>query len=105
MTQIEYRQKGEIFLQYLEALLTKNTYLLGNSVTAADIGIMPFVRQFAHVDRDIFYSLPQTTILDIVKYVDSRHYKYDNYQMPKIKKTIRGSQSFKRSIGERIGVR
>ena len=58
MTQIEYRQKGEVFLQDLEALLTKNTYLLGNNVTVADIGIMPFVRQFAHVDRDIFYSLP-----------------------------------------------
>jgi len=58
MTQTEYRQKGEIFLQDLEALLTKNTYLLGNSVTVADIAIMPFVRQFAHVDRDIFYSLP-----------------------------------------------
>lgn len=58
MTQIEYRQKGEIFLQDLEALLTKNTYLLGNNVTVADIGIIPFVRQFAHVDRDIFYSLP-----------------------------------------------
>ena len=58
MTQIEYRQQGEIFLQDLEALLTKNTYLLGNNVTVADIGIMPFVRQFAHVDRDIFYSLP-----------------------------------------------
>ena len=58
MTQTEYRQKGEAFLQILEALLTKNTYLLGDSVTIADIGIMPFVRQFAHVDRDIFYSLP-----------------------------------------------
>jgi len=58
MTQIEYRQQGEIFLQDLEALLTKNTYLLGNNVTVADIGIMPFVRQFAHVDRDVFYSLP-----------------------------------------------
>lgn len=58
MTQIEYRQKGEIFLQDLEALLTKNTYLLGNSVTVADIGIMPFIRQFAHVDRDVFCELP-----------------------------------------------
>ena len=58
MTQTEYRQKGEAFLQILEALLTKNTYLLGDSVTIADIGIMPFIRQFAHVDRDIFYSLP-----------------------------------------------
>ena len=58
MTQTEYRQKGEAFLQILEALLTKNTYLLGDNVTIADIGIMPFVRQFAHVDRDVFYSLP-----------------------------------------------
>ena len=58
MTQTEYRQKGEVFLQILEALLTKNTYLLGDSVTIADIGIMPFVRQFAHVDRYVFYSLP-----------------------------------------------
>ena len=58
MTQTEYRQKGEAFLQILEELLTKNTYLLGDSVTIADIGIMPFIRQFAHVDRDIFYSLP-----------------------------------------------
>jgi len=58
MTQIEYRQKGEIFLQHLETLLTKNTCLLSNSVTVADIGIMPFVRQFAHVDHDVFYELP-----------------------------------------------
>ncbi|WAI88179.1 hypothetical protein SC65A3_01644 [Psychrobacter sp. SC65A.3] len=58
MTQTEYRQKGEIFLQVLEELLTKNPYLLGKTVTIADIGIMPFVRQFAHVDRNVFYSLP-----------------------------------------------
>ncbi|AGP48505.1 glutathione S-transferase [Psychrobacter sp. G] len=58
MTQTEYRQKGEIFLKVLEELLTKNPYLLGETVTIADIGIMPFVRQFAHVDRNVFYSLP-----------------------------------------------
>ncbi|WP_201596193.1 glutathione S-transferase [Psychrobacter fulvigenes] len=58
MTQTEYRQRGEVFLQTLEELLTKNSYLLGNKVTIADIGIMPFVRQFAHVDREVFYDLP-----------------------------------------------
>ena len=58
MTQTEYRQKGEAFLQLLEELLTKSPYLLGKSVTLADIGIMPFVRQFAHVNRDVFYDLP-----------------------------------------------
>ncbi|WP_296243275.1 MULTISPECIES: glutathione S-transferase [unclassified Psychrobacter] len=58
MTQVEYRQKGEVFLQTLEELLTKNPYLLGDSATTADIGIMPFIRQFAHVNRDVFYRLP-----------------------------------------------
>ena len=58
MTQTEYRQQGEGFLQVLEELLTKNAYLLGSHVTIADIAIMPFVRQFAHVDRDVFYNLP-----------------------------------------------
>ena len=42
----------------LDELLAKNHYLLGDSATIADIGIVPFVRQFAHVDRDVFYSLP-----------------------------------------------
>ncbi len=58
MTQEEYRLQGEVFLQALEELLSNKPYLLGDKVTIADIGIMPFVRQFAHVDRDIFYSLP-----------------------------------------------
>ena len=58
MTQIEYRQQGEVFLQQLEKQLKKHTYLLGDKVTVADIGIMPFVRQFAHVDREVFYGLP-----------------------------------------------
>jgi len=62
MTQTEYRQQGEVFLQDLEALLNENTYLLGSSVTIADIGIMPFVRQFAHVDREVFYDLPYPKI-------------------------------------------
>ena len=58
MTQPEYRQRGEAFLQVLEELLAKNSYRLGDSATIADIGIVPFVRQFAHVDRDVFYGLP-----------------------------------------------
>jgi len=57
-SQLEYRQQGEVFLQILEHSLTRNRYLLGDDISIADIGIMPFVRQFAHVDREVFYSLP-----------------------------------------------
>lgn len=58
LRQLDYRQNGEVFLQELEGLLAKNRYLLGENISIADIGIMPFVRQFAHVDRAVFYSLP-----------------------------------------------
>ncbi|WP_264756365.1 glutathione S-transferase [Marinobacter litoralis] len=57
-SQLEYRQQGEVFLQALEALLGQNTFLLGERISLADIAVMPFVRQFAHVDREVFYSLP-----------------------------------------------
>lgn len=58
LTQSEYRQRGEVFLQGLERALADHRYLLGDRISIADIGIMPFVRQFAHVDQDVFYSLP-----------------------------------------------
>ena len=58
MSQADYRQKGEVFLQQLEDLLSQHHYLLGNKISVTDIGVMPFVRQFAHVDREVFYNLP-----------------------------------------------
>ena len=66
-TELEYRQKGEEFLQVLEELLTNNKYLLGSNISMADIGIMPFVRQFAHVNRDVFYSLPYPNLQQWLK--------------------------------------
>lgn len=49
-----YRQKGEIFLAQLNTHLEKYPYLMGNSMTLADLAIFPFVRQFAHVDKKWF---------------------------------------------------
>lgn len=57
-SQLEYRQQGESFIQMLEELLSANSYLLGSTISKADIALVPFVRQFAHVDRDTFYRLP-----------------------------------------------
>ncbi len=68
MTETEYRQKGEMFLKNLEQLLIKNTFLLADSATIADIAIMPFVRQFAHVDREVFKSLPYPNLQRWLKY-------------------------------------
>lgn len=55
---LHYRQQGERFLRTLETLLAEHDYLLGHTISKADIAIVPFVRQFAHVDRETFYALP-----------------------------------------------
>lgn len=49
-----YREKGLVFLDTLERLLSQHTYLLSNDVSLADLAIFPFVRQFAHVDKNWF---------------------------------------------------
>lgn len=49
-----YRQQGLPFLNDLEAMLSKTDFLLGHQVSIADIAAMPFVRQYAHVDRPWF---------------------------------------------------
>ncbi|MHC8320623.1 glutathione S-transferase [Pseudomonas sp. GB2N2] len=49
-----YRSEGEVFLSRLEALLEGRDYLLAVHPSLADMALMPFVRQFAHVDREWF---------------------------------------------------
>lgn len=51
-----YRQKGEEFIGELETLLSEQSFLFGDSITLADMAIAPFVRQFAHVDREWFFA-------------------------------------------------
>lgn len=52
--QIEYRKKGEVFLQKLELQLLTTPFLLGQNPSLADIAIFPFIRQFAAVDNAWF---------------------------------------------------
>jgi glutathione S-transferase len=49
-----HRQECVLYLERLEEKLTENTYLFGNHITLADMAIAPFVRQFAHTDKDWF---------------------------------------------------
>ncbi|WLH82296.1 glutathione S-transferase [Pseudomonas sp. FP2338] len=53
-----YRAEGEVFLHKLEALLASNDYLLAEHLSLADMALAPFVRQFAHVDREWFAQTP-----------------------------------------------
>ena len=53
-----YRTEGEVFLRRLDELLERRDYLLADHPTLADMALMPFVRQFAHVDREWFAQTP-----------------------------------------------
>lgn len=51
-----YRDQCLVTLNKLErALQENNGFLVGGRMTLADAAIFPFVRQFAHVDREWFY--------------------------------------------------
>ena len=50
----EYRQQAEVFLQILDKKLHTTQYLISNSIKLVDIAILPFIRQFAYVDKNWF---------------------------------------------------
>lgn len=51
-----YRDKAFAFIMKLEKHLSKQSFLHGDTLGFNDLAILPFVRQFAHVDRDWFFS-------------------------------------------------
>jgi glutathione S-transferase len=59
-----YRAEGEVFLRRLDELLEGRDYLLVNHPTLADVALMPFIRQFAHVDREWFAQTPYRRLQD-----------------------------------------
>ena len=53
-----YRTKEEVFLRTLDELLQQRTYPVADHVSLADMPLAPFIRQFAHVDREWFAQTP-----------------------------------------------
>ncbi len=49
-----YRARGDVFLRRLEGRLSQCAFLLGDTVSLADIAVFPFIRQFAGVDQAWF---------------------------------------------------
>ena len=57
-TENYYRERCEEFIEELEEMLSEHRYLLSDSLTLADIGVLPFVRLFSRVDEDWFAEAP-----------------------------------------------
>ncbi|WP_205341912.1 glutathione S-transferase [Denitrificimonas caeni] len=52
------RQRCEVFIAELERKLEKSHYLMGDRASLADYAVLPFVRQFARVDRKWYVQSP-----------------------------------------------
>ena len=52
------RQQCELFIAELEQRLSKHAYFLGDKPCLADYAILPFIRQFARVDRQWYLQAP-----------------------------------------------
>lgn len=60
---IENREAGLACLKVWDQRLSDQVHLFGDQVLLADIAIFPFVRQFAHVDREWFDAAPLPHVL------------------------------------------
>ncbi|WP_420861958.1 glutathione S-transferase [Algirhabdus cladophorae] len=57
------RAKASVFLMGLDEQLGTKAYLFGQSPSMADMGILPFVRQFANTDRIWFDAQPWPNVI------------------------------------------
>lgn len=57
------RDEAVIWLNKLNDMLEQHDYLFDDKVRLADYAIAPFVRQFAHVDRDWFFDQPWANLI------------------------------------------
>jgi glutathione S-transferase len=57
-----YRSKAEFFLLILEQKLLASQYLLGPTVTLADVAVFPFIRQFSLVEPAWFDCSPYANV-------------------------------------------
>ena len=85
-----YRKLGEVFLAKLDQRLQKTPFLLGDEMTLLDAAIFPFVRQFAHVDKNWF---DQSAYHPLQNWLN-HHLESDLFQqvMPKFKQWKQGSE-------------
>lgn len=67
-----YRSQAEEFLMALEQRLSIEKYLLGKTISVADVAIFPFIRQFAFADKNWFDLSPYSNLQSwLTSFLDS----------------------------------
>lgn len=55
---IQRRQACEVYIQHLEQRLSEHDYLMSSKPSLVDIALLPFIRQFARVERQWYLQSP-----------------------------------------------
>ncbi len=77
LSAVDYRNRGERFLEHLERRLTRSAYLAGERKTFADAAIFPFIRQFSGVDPEWFQDAPYPKLRDwLQQWVESELFQH-----------------------------
>ncbi len=63
-SQLYYRRQCEVFIAELEHTLQEQDYFFGATASLADYALLPFVRQFARVDRKWYLQTPYPKLRD-----------------------------------------
>jgi glutathione S-transferase len=72
---IYYRSEAELFLQQLENRLSATHFLLGDTMSIADVALFPFIRQFAEVDKNWFAQANYSSLQRWLKiFLDSENF-------------------------------
>ena len=81
-----HREKCLIFINELEKQLNSSQFLFDDKISALDISILPFIRQFRIADMNWFDSLQKPNIQDwLMKFLESKLFKsimkkYDQWE-------------------------
>jgi len=63
-SEVADRELCEVFIAELESKLQSNDYFMGEKASLADYALLPFVRQFARVDRKWYLQSPYPRLRD-----------------------------------------
>ncbi|MEM7069084.1 MAG: glutathione S-transferase [Pseudomonadota bacterium] len=70
------RKNASVFLDELNGRLEGKAFLFGERFSLADAAILPFIRQFAHVDKDWFWSQSWTNVIRWLEaFLESERFK------------------------------
>ena len=73
ISEIYYRRQCEVFITQFESILSRQNYFMGETPSLADYALLPFIRQFARVDRRWYLQSP---------YPNLRHWLNSHLQTP-----------------------